>query len=333
MALRILTLIVAIAAVLLAAAWGGFALWHQLPVGAELRIAAITAWLAVSLLSLVLILVRDVRRVLPGYALLTVCLLLWWSTIHPSNDRIWAPEVAEMTNGSVDGNIVTLNNVRNFEWATETDFTPRWETRQFDLDRLASIDLLLSYWSSPAIAHTLVSFGFSDGKFATFSVEIRKEKGEKFSEIGGFFKEFETSVVAADERDIVRLRTNVRGEDVYLYRIAMPKEAMRGLFLSYVEEANSLVRKPRFYNTVTANCTTIVYSMVGRIISGLPMDYRLLFSGFLPEYIYDIGGLDMRYSLDELRRMGRVGDRAKQADQDPAFSQAIRQGIPQLPDP
>lgn len=236
-----------------------------------------------------------------------------------------------MTHGVASGDIITLNNVRNFEWRTETDFTPRWETRQFDLGKLESTDLFLSYWGSPAIAHTLVSFGFSDGKFVTFSVEIRKERGEKFSEIGGFFKEFETSVVAADERDIIRLRTNVRGENVYLYHVAMPPDARRALFLAYVDEANRLVETPRFYNTVTANCTTIVYNMIRHIISGLPIDYRLLFSGYLPEYIYRIGALDMRYSLDDLREMAHINTRAIKADRDANFSRAIREGIPALP--
>ncbi|MGH6760504.1 MAG: DUF4105 domain-containing protein [Phyllobacterium sp.] len=324
-------MIVVIPTILLAAAWGGFAIWHQVPLAGGWLTAAVCVWGLLSAVTLILVFTHGMRRVFPFYGLFVLALLFWWSTIHPSNDRIWAADVAEMTKGAANGEIVTLDNVRNFDWRTETDFTPRWETRQFDLGKLATIDLFLSYWSSPAIAHTLVSFGFSDGKFVTFSVEIRKEKGEQFSEIGGFFKEFETSVVAADERDIIRLRTNIRGEDVYLYRIVMPKAAMRALFLAYVDEANILIETPRFYNTVTANCTTIVYNMIRHIISGLPLDYRLLFSGYLPEYIYRIGGLDKRHSLDELRQMAHINQRAIKADQDPTFSLAIRGGIPALP--
>jgi hypothetical protein len=174
----------------------------------------------------------------------------------------------------------------------------------------------------------LISFGFDDGAQVVFSVEIRRQKTQAFSEIGGFFKEFELSIIAADERDVVRLRTNIRGEDVYLYRLQLPQPAIRLLFLGYVGEANSLIDSPRFYNTVTVNCTTLVYQMMTRIVGRLPLDYRLLFSGHLPEYVYRVGGLDRRYSLAELRERGRITERAKKSDRSESFSADIRRGIP-----
>ncbi len=313
------------------AVWGAFALYYQMPAGPALRIAAACVWVLLSLLCLIVYLRRMSRLAALVYPLAIAGLLSWWGAIPASNDRDWADELAHMTAAVVNGPEVTLANVRNFDWRTESDYTAKWETRSYDLDTLASVDLLLSYWSSPAIAHTLVSFGFTDGRFVTFSVEIRKEKHERFSEIGGFFKEFETSVIAADERDIVRLRTNVRKEDVYLYRIRMAKPAMRSLFMAYVDEANSLTETPRFYNTITANCTTIVYDMVARIVPDLPLDYRLIFSGYLPEYIETVKGLTPGFTVEQLRAAGRIGTRAEAADTAPDFSARIRDGIPPLP--
>ena len=223
---------------------------------------------------------------------------------------------------------VILHNVRNFDWRTETDYTQRWETRTYDLGHLRTVDMIMSYWDRPSIAHMLISFGFDDGQHVVFSVEIRRQRTQAFSEIGGFFKEFELSIIAADERDVVRLRTNVRGEDVYLYRLQLPQEAMRSLFLGYVGEANSLVDSPRFYNTITVNCTTLVYQMMKRIVGRLPLDYRLLFSGYLPEYVYRVGGLDRRYSLEELRRRGHITERARISDRNESFSADVRAGIP-----
>lgn len=293
-------------------------------------------WVAVSVsiawfFAIAALFIRRRRLAALLYVLTGILLILWWVSIRPSNDRHWADDVAMMTTGVADpaeSSLVTLMNVRNFQWRTETDYTTGWETRSYDLQHLDSVDMLLSYWSGPAIAHTLVSFGFDDGQFVTFSVEIRKEKGEAFSEVGGFFKEFETSVIATDERDIVRVRTNVRGEDVYLYRIALPREAMRSLFLAYVKEANTLTTQPRFYNTMTANCTTIVYEMLKRIVPGLPIDRRLLLSGYLPEYVHDVGGLQSGFALSDLRTLGRNTDRAKAADHHSDFSAAIRHGVP-----
>lgn len=265
---------------------------------------------------------------LGGYLLLFALLQVWWNTLAPSNQRVWADDLAELTTGRVEGSQVTLNNVRNFDWRSDEDYDPRWETRRYNLDQLTSVDLATSYWGMPAIAHVLVSFGFDDGQFVVFTVEIRKERGESYSEIGGFFKQFELGIVAADERDALRVRTNVRGEDVYLYRVNMSEEAMRALFLSYIEQANKLQEEPRFYNTITANCTTIVFDMMRQIVQGLPMDYRLLLTGYLPGYVQDVGGLEQNLSLEELQQRGRITERARLAGDDPEFSRLIRDGVP-----
>jgi hypothetical protein len=318
-------------AFLLATGWASLALWYQLAAAPPVKGVAIAVWLTFSGFSAWLAWHSRPRAGGLAYLLGLTVLIAWWQTLPPSNQRNWADDVAETTTVTQHGTSATISHVRNFEWRSESDYTAHWESRQYDLDQLRSVDMLLSYWTHPAIAHTLVSFGFEDGRFLVFSVEIRKERHERFSEIGGFFKQFETSIIAADERDIVRLRTNIRGEDVYLYRIDMPQDAMRQLFLAYAEEANRLAEAPRFYHSVSANCTTIVYHMVRQIIPGLPVDYRLLLSGYLPEYIYSIGGLDATQPLAALRRQGRITERAIAADRDPEFSRAIRRAIPPLP--
>jgi hypothetical protein len=319
----LITLIVGITA-----AWGAFALWYQLPGGPAARAVGATFWVAFSFTVLLALWNRRIAQGLWAFSAAFACLLLWWHLLPPSNDRIWADDVAQMTSGVVTGSQVTLHNVRNFYWLSDSDYTQRWETRQYDLDKLRSVDMIMSYWSGPAIAHMLVSFGFENADYVVFSVEIRPRKGDSFSEIGGFFKEFGLSIIAADERDVIRVRTNVRGEDDYLYRIEMPVSAMRSLFLAYIDQANSLMHAPRFYNTITANCTTLVYHMMKRIVSYLPLNYSLLLTGYLPEYVYRIGGLDSHYSFEELRERGRITDRAKAADRSASFSTDIRRGIP-----
>jgi len=309
-------------------AWGALALRYQLPGTPGVRLAGAIAWSAIYLALLAVFLGWRIWWAPLCLVAMLGLLVAWWVTIPPRNDRLWADDVARLLSGEVHGDRVTLHNVRNFTWRAEDDYDSRWETREYDLTQLVSADAVLSYWSGEAIAHAMLSFGFQDGRHIVFSMEIRREKGEAFSEVGGFFKQFELVLIAADERDIIRVRTNVRGEDDYLFPLRMPPEAMRSLFLSYVEAANRLADKPRFYNTITSNCTTIVYRMARRIDDGLPMDIRLLLTGYLPEYLMDNGALDNRMTVDEWRRLGRVTDRARASGPDDDFSAVIRQGVP-----
>lgn len=316
-------------AVLAAAFWGALALWFQAP----LRIIFVAAWIVVAIAAIV----GAMRGSYLPLALFAAAWILmqawWWLGVRPSNTREWMPEVAEQTHGSVNGNLATLHNVRNFEWRSRTDYDPRWETRTYDLSKLQSVDMALSYWGRPAIAHTMVSFGFSDGQYVIFSVEIRRKQGDKFSEIGGFFRQYELAVLASTEEDSLRVRTNVRGEEGYLYRIQMPPDAARALFLSYLDTANQLRDHPRFYNTVTANCTTIIYQLAKQIVPGLPLDRRLLLSGYLPEYMYELDALSGADNVEAYRQAGHYTQRAL-ANKDVAnFSQDIRKGVPGIAEP
>ncbi len=310
--------------------WGALALWYQAPGGRGWKSSISALWAAFGTLCASAIWAGWPASGICAFAAAHAALLMWWKSLSPSNERAWADDVAKMTNGTVEGGAVTLHNVRNFEWRTGDDYTQRWETRRYDLDRLVSLDMVMSYWAGHAIAHTLLSFGFDDGSRVVFSVEIRRERTETFSEIGGFFKEFELSVIAADERDIVRLRTNVRRERTYLYRLRMAPAALRPLFLAYLAEANSLVDRPRFYHTLTGNCTILVYKMLRRVVGPLPLSYRLWLSGYLPEYVHEVGGLDTRHPLEELTRLGYISERGLAADRSETFSADIRRGIPVL---
>lgn len=331
--------------------WGAGALWYQW----ALRPAWLWPGLALWALGWLVVAAWAGRSgrmgaLWLGGALLMAVLLAWWASISPRDDRDWADDVAHITRiqeGATAGTIagadpVQLHHVRNFTWRSETDYTARWDTRRYDLAQLRSVDMAVSYWMGPAIAHTLVSFGFADGQQLVFSFEIRKEKGEAFDALAGFFKRYELALIAADERDILAVRTNVRGEQVFLYRVDMPQPAMRGLFRAYAAQAAALHTTPRWYHTLTANCTTIVWEMAQRLVGGLPLDWRLLASGYLPEYLQSVNGLTPGQSLDALRAAGDITARAQQwlppagADDAAAsidFSRAIRQGIPPLPQP
>lgn len=274
------------------------------------------------------------RRTLLGFVLVWGALVGWWSTITPSNAREWQPDVAVLPSATVDGDRVTLHNIRNFEYRTATDFTPRYYDKTFDLRRLDSADLISSYWAGEAIAHLFGSFGFGGQDYVAISAEIRKERMEDYSTLKGFFKQYELFYVVADERDVIRLRTTYRQppEDVYLYRTRVPPAQARRLFLDYVRDINRLVEQPAFYNTLTTNCTTAIL-FHARASGGIARyNWKILFSGYAPAYAYELGRLDTRLPFAELKRLSHINARAHAAGDAPDFSQRIRAGLP-MPTP
>jgi Domain of unknown function (DUF4105) len=314
--------------ILLVATWCSIAIWYQCGAG-ELLCDFLTGAAATLTLLAVAFLATRRRWIIAGIYSATVgAFLVWWATITPTNDRHWAPDVARAVTATIDGDRVVVDNVRNFTWRSDVDFDQHWEQRTYSLSHLTNVDLIMSYWMGEAIAHTIVSFGFDNGERLAFSIETRKEGDESYSSIAGFFKQYELAIVAADERDVVRVRSNVRGEDVRIYRLRMTPENARRLLCEYLEEANDLARTPRFYNTLTSNCTTLVFDMVRVIRPGLPLDARVILAGYLPNYAYAVGATDASMPFEKLRELSRIHGKAARADADPDFSAKIREGVP-----
>jgi Domain of unknown function (DUF4105) len=264
-----------------------------------------------------------------GFALFLVPVLIVWGNAAPSNKRDWQPEVAVLPYATIDGDKVTVHNIRNFDYRTETDFTPAYYTRTFDLRRLDRVDLVAVYWMGPAIAHLFVTFGFGDDHLA-ISVEARKDRTKPYATLPGFFRQYELVYVVADERDAIRVRTNYRKsppEDVHLFRVVGSAENSRRVFLDYMRDINELREHPRFYNTVTTNCTTMILAHSTVNPGHIPYSWKILFSGYAPEYAYERGRLERSLPFEELKRRGHINWVA-QADKAPDFSQRIRVGVP-----
>ena len=294
---------------LLSGLWGALAIWFRLAPASPVREVLAGGLLLLGVVAIVCLALRR-WRVVALYGVCFVAVFAWWVTLQPSNDRVWADDVARTASGTVDGDHLVMRNVRNFAWRSDSDFEPRWETRSYDLNALTGVDLFMSYWAGESIAHAIVSFGFADGQHLAFSIEIRKEKTESYSALAGFFRVYELSFIAADERDVVGVRTNVRGEDVRLYRLRVTPAQARALLLEYVAEADALAGTPRFYNSLTTNCTTQIFRMVRTLQPSLPMDYRVLLAGYLPDYVYDLGRLDTSIPFEVLRDRSHIRGKA-----------------------
>lgn len=272
------------------------------------------------------------RRVaLPLFVAAMVVFAFRWSLVEASNDRQWQADVALLPTADIDGDIVTIHNIRNLEYRSETDYTPRYYDKTFDLRRLDEVDLLASYWMGDAIAHIFLSFGFGGEDYLAISIETRKEIGESYSTVNGFFRQYELTYVVADERDLIGVRTNFRQdppEDVYLYRTRTPPENARRLFLDYLRQINSLAAHAEFYNTATTNCTTNVLAHTRVNPGRRAYSWKIALSGYAPLYTYEMGGLDTSLPFEELRRRSRVNDAARAGGLGADFSRRIREGLP-----
>ena len=312
---------VAIPFVVLAIGWAAAALW----IDAASRAGAIGVAIA-GLAALAFVRPRS-RGLLIALGLVAA-VAGWWLSIPPRNDRDWLPDVARSPRASVVGSELTIENVRDFDYRSDDDFTERWETRRWNLDALRGVDLFLSYWSGTLIAHTIMSWEFDGAPPLAISIETRKEKGESYSALRGFFRQYELYYVVADERDLVRVRTNVRGEQVFLYRIRVSPERARDLLLDYVREVNQLAEQPVWYNAATGNCTTSIRDHVQHIGAANPWDWRILANGRIDQLLYERGNIDTSLPFAELRARSDITAKAKAADADPDFSQRIRAGLP-----
>ena len=327
---RILRIVGAAALVVflfLSVVWANLAIGYQLPGSAAVRIGACLVLNLIALAALVAIVRRKHWRAVLVYAAAYALLLAWSGSISASNDNNWAADVVHGITGIVDGDLVSVSNVRNFSWRTEAEYTAAWEERTYDLSQLRALDLFLIYWMGPSIAHTIMSFGFDDGRYLDFSIELRRTHNDQYSAVAGFFKTNELVFIGADERDLMTLR-KVRSEQIQLYRLRAPPERARALLVEYVKQANDLAINPRFYNTLTTNCTTAIFDMMHAVTSSIPFDWRIILTGHLPYYLYEHGAVDTRIPIEELRERADVTGRVDGSLTEVEFSSRIREGVP-----
>lgn len=329
--LRLSRLVLRIAvslALAIAILWAAAALWIDGPTSPVL--AGTLAGL-VLIAGVAAVLVRPWWRGVAAVFAPFAIVLGWWLMLAPSNDRDWQPDVARLPTATIDGSMLTVRNVRDFTYRGDQAFTERWETRTYDLDTLVGFDLFVSFWGPTLYGHTIASWEFADGRHLAVSIETRKESGEEYSALRGFFRQYELYYVVADERDVITLRTNQRGETVYLYRIGGSPNKARELLLDYVKEMNAIAERARWYNALTHNCTTTIWHHTKAVGTGPTLDWRLLANGYLVDLAYERGTVNTSIGLDELKRRSEITARARSAGDLEDFSKAIREGLPPRP--
>lgn len=242
---------------------------------------------------------------------LFIVFLFVWLRQKPSNDRPWNPNYAVLASVDLDGDRVTVHNVRNTEYRTLEDFTPRYEDRSYRLSKLRGLDVVVVYWGSPWICHPMLVFDFGEDGRLCISVEVRYREGQEYGLFRSLYRQQEIIYVFCDERDAILLRTRYwQDHQVYLYRLNAEIEEIQKVFLEYVVTANELVDNPRWYHGIFTNCTTSVYKQRAHQIE---WDWRWLFNGKLDEMLYDHQRLNTRLPFEELKHRSLLNEIANRA--------------------
>jgi hypothetical protein len=304
-------------------AWATLAtLYSPVPHGG-VRAALALAFFALGLAALF---IRPSKTGFRVFAAATLVTTAAWSLKQPSHDRDWITDLSKLPTASINGDRVTLHQVRDFDHHSKTQATPRWIERSVLLSELESVDLFVSHWGSDLVAHTFVSFNFTNAEPICISIEARHEKGESYSPVASCFKESELIYVVGSERDLVGSRTLFRGEEVYLYRINAGPIGLRRLFLTYLERLNRLSRQPEFYHLLSNNCTVNIRNHAAGSNDNA-FDLRVLLNGLVAAHVYDLGLIDTSLPFRELRGLSRINQAAVDAAGSPDFSDKIRRHL------
>ena len=311
----------------------GFLIWAAAAIrfdaGLTDGLATAAAAAAVVVALTLLIWCHPFARAVTMAAAIPLLVLAWWLSIAPSNARDWQPDVSRLPAATIDGDVLTVHNLRNFSYRSESDQDEHWESRTYDLSKLVGVDLFVSYWGPTLIAHTVTSWEFSDGSRLAISIETRKERGEQYSAVRGFFRQFELYYVVADERDVIGVRTGPRAERVFLYRLAARAPEARALLTDYLDSVNELAVRPAWYNAFTHNCTTVIWQHSKQVGSTLAFDWRVLANGHLDAFLYERGSINTSLPFAAMRQASDITERAREAAGAEDFSLRIREGLPE----
>ena len=307
----------------------GFWLWSTMAIrfsGLPETLAFIACGIFAVGVPLALIFLPNRKRTIYGVFILCIFVLVGWSQIAPSHDRNWVPSVAKLPYTMTEGNQIRIHNIRNFDYRTEKEFSVRYYDRTFDLTKLKTVDYVLSYWDgNEAIAHSIISFGFGDGDYLAVSVETRLEEGEPQSGLRGLFKQYELIYILGDERDLLRLRTNFRKEDVFLYPITTDKKTVRKVFNVIMEKVNNIASKPEFYNTITQSCLSSLMGDLKRVITPRStFTYKRLANGYSDELLYENGWIDSKLSFAETKKLHHINQYVQDEIDSSDYSRKIR---------
>jgi hypothetical protein len=250
----------------------------------------------------------------------------------PANDRNWRTDQAVLPHATIEGQRVTVHNIRNFRYHSATEYVPGYYDKTFDVEKLKAVYFLMEPFADERVgAHTMLSFEFEDDSFLTLSVEARREQDVPYSAWRGLWRRYEVMYILADEQDMLPLRANHRANHVYMYPAKADLPELKELFMSVIHRVNELYEQPEFYNTLFNNCTTSLVDHVNALAEHpIRWHMAMLFTERSDALAVELGllAVDEGLPINELRKQYRINEPAALHDGQPTFSQAIRARLP-----
>lgn len=271
--------------------------------------------------------IKPIIKIRYIFALAIFISLAYYFSMTPTNSADWSLDQQILPSAKVEGNLVTIENIRNFTYTSVSEYTPDYYTKTYDLDKIKTVDYLVEpFGDFSGAAHTFLSFGFEGGEYVSISVEVRKKKGQSFSAWRALLNQYEIMYVVGDERDVVKLRTNYRKDSVYMYPTKIDEAHAKQLFLSMIKRVNELHDRPEFYNLITNTCTTNIVRHVNEISEvKVPFSYKVLMPGYSDRLAYDLGLLDTTLPFDKIRENYKINEKALKYGESEDFSIKIRE--------
>ena len=263
--------------------------------------------------------------------LICVFSLFLYSLPTPSNDRDWTLDQRNIPQVKLEDDVYTIENVRDFQYTSETDYQRQYKTVSFSIEDVQTVDFVLSQFAEwRGMAHAFVTFGIQredSMEYIAISVEIRKEVDETYSPFWGLLKQYELAYVIATETDVIQLRTTHRDEPVYLYPMDVTKDSAQALLTSMLEQAHRLETTPEFYNTVTNSCMSNLAKHVNNVSPDLiPFGFSTVFPGFSDNLIVELGLLSTQSTdIEVIREHHLINPKANAGKATLPFSERIRQ--------
>ena len=266
-----------------------------------------------------------------GLTLLAVAVVfIVWQLLKPiPTDLDWKDTLKVLASAQFKGNLVTVRNIRNFQYdASGIPTVENYYDKTYDLNKIRKV----WYVSDPfnpgsPFAHTFLSFEFTDGSYLAITIEARLGKGQSYGLFNGVLHTFPIMYIAADERDVVYIRTNIFKDGVYVYPLKATPAQGKLLLTDMLTRMNELAVHPEWYNGVYSNCTSNIADHVNRIWPGLlpRFDWQTVFTGFADKLALDKGLFDTTLPLDQARTKFSVSGVAQKVGYVKNFSDLIRQ--------